>query len=647
MDITKLLKNIEKYLLIIGVAFFAVFVLPKFSSSFIVPKEIFGAIIISLALILCSARAIIKGETKFQLGKFDLVVIIFTLVYIIGAIFMTPNKMETFFYPGIVTFVIISALFYFLINQLSKKDKNNILIAIFFSGIFLSISTLFTQLGLYNQIPQLPAFMKSSTFNPLGGSLQSVIYLIAILPIGIIQVIKDKDYVRKIFFGVASAIIVLGATVLTIGLLPGKTGAIVLPTAQTSWEVAVETLKHSPILGVGPEGYATAFNLYRSVTYNQTSLWNTRFSSANNFYFTFITELGFAGLASLIILIIAIYRKIKRDLKKNIWEEISIVIILVSFALFPSAPSLIFLLMVLLAVFSESEEKTVGIAPTRIPSIIVATPIILGIVALGIFGTKAVVAEVTYEKSLVALTNNDAKGTYTLMTTATNENPYVDRYHASLAQIDMALATSIASQKTVSDADKTTITQLIQQAISEGKSTVTLNPNRSQNWEVLGQIYKSIMSFATGSDQFAIQTYTEAINLDPTNPNLRIELGGVYYTLGEYDNAIDAFKLAILAKSDLANAYYNLAIAYRDKKDYENAITEMNIVLTLVDKNSSDYTLAQSALADLEKNKPATTTTTTNGDQGSLTTPEKQTTVVKPPITLPQEATPPATTTQQ
>jgi tetratricopeptide (TPR) repeat protein len=147
------------------------------------------------------------------------------------------------------------------------------------------------------------------------------------------------------------------------------------------------------------------------------------------------------------------------------------------------------------------------------------------------------------------------------------------------------------------------------------------------------------MSFATGSDQFAIQTYTEAVALDPTDPNLRIELGGVYYALGEYSNAIDSFKLAILAKSDLANAHYNLAIAYRDNKDYNDAITEMNTVLTLVDKNSSDYTLAESTLADLQKNKPAATAS----GSGSLTTPEKQTTVVKPPITLPQEATPPAT----
>ncbi|HEY6001276.1 MAG TPA: translation initiation factor IF-3, partial [Anaeromyxobacter sp.] len=49
------------------------------------------------------------------------------------------------------------------------------------------------------------------------------------------------------------------------------------------------------------------------------------------------------------------------------------------------------------------------------------------------------------------------------------------------------------------------------------------------------------------------------------------------------------FTLAAAAKPDLANAHYNLAVAYRDKKETDKAITEMNTVLTLVQPNSQDY----------------------------------------------------------
>ena len=220
------------------------------------------------------------------------------------------------------------------------------------------------------------------------------------------------------------------------------------------------------------------------------------------------------------------------------------------------------------------------------------------------------------------------------------QNPYVDRYHASLAQVEMAIATSIANNKELTDTDRTNITQLISQAINEGKATVTLNQGRSGNWEILAQIYGNIMPFAQGADQFAIQTYTQAVALDPINPNLRIALGGIYYSLGRYDEAIDSFKLAIMTKPDYANSHYNLAIAYREKKDYDNAIAQMNTVLTLVTKDSPDYTLAQTTLADLEKSKPAAAKST--GTE-NLTPPQKQETIIKPPIELPKEATPPAT----
>ncbi len=636
----KTLKDIQKYLVLAGVLLFAIFTLPGFPSPYFVPKEILAVIIISLALIVSLIRSIMNGEIKFSIGKFDVGVILLTLAYLISSILATPNKMEAFFYPGFTTFVLISAIFYLLINQFTKRGKNSVLLALFASGILLSISVLFTGLGIFAKIPQLPGFMKDSAFNPIGSNLQSLVYLLALLPIGITQIIKEKDVIKKLFFGVASSVLIFGIVLLGVNMLPGKPQAPILPSMQTSWEIAVDTLKKSPLLGAGAGNYLSAFNLYRPIEYNSTNLWQVRFSSANNFYFTLITEVGIIGLAALVILLIGIYKKLTIEVKKQNWEVLSIVILLVVFALLPAAPSLIFLLMVLLAVFSSSEEKSVTIATNKIPSLIVATPIFLGIIAVAFFGSKAVAAEAAYKKSLDALVANDAKNTYDYMVKAEKLNPYVDRYHASLAQVEMALANSLAEKKDLTDDDRATITQLVQQAISEGKATVTLNMSRSGNWEVLAQIYRSIMSFAEGSDQFAIQTYTQAVALDPINPELRIALGGVYYALEDYDNAINAFQLATVAKPDHPNSHYNLAAAYAAKKDYDKAITEMETVMSLISKDSEDYKTAQTVLDQLKAQKPPTTESTSQ----NLTAPETvEDTNIEPPITLPSEATPPAT----
>ena len=72
-----------------------------------------------------------------------------------------------------------------------------------------------------------------------------------------------------------------------------------------------------PILGVGPGNYITAFNRYRPLTYNQGDLWAARFTTASNFYFTALTETGLLGAAGFILLLLAIFRFLRADIKQK------------------------------------------------------------------------------------------------------------------------------------------------------------------------------------------------------------------------------------------------------------------------------------------------------------------------------------------
>jgi cytochrome c-type biogenesis protein CcmH/NrfG len=249
---------------------------------------------------------------------------------------------------------------------------------------------------------------------------------------------------------------------------------------------------------------------------------------------------------------------------------------------------------------------------------------------------------------LNALAQNEAQKTYDIMREAINLNPYVDRYHATFARINLALANSIAVSAqqaaqgqegaTVSDQDRATITTLIQQSIAEAKSTVALNPLRAGNWEILGQTYRSIIPLAQGSDAFAAQSYRQAIALDPLNPNLRIALGGLYYAAGDYETAADIFQLAVSAKADHANARYNLAFALKETGNLDRAIQEMTAVLSLItDKESEDFRVAQQALSDMQAERE---TTAQAGQQ--LNPPQgAEEPVLEPPIELPEGSEPP------
>ncbi len=645
----KFIETLEKYLFYTLIAVFPVFTLTLFSNPYIIPKEVLLVGVVGVALVLWFVKAFVRGDAKFAIGKFDLGVLLVIIAYLLSTLIKTPNKMEAFLFPGTTTIVIAAGILYFLLNQLDVKGKLGLAYSLLISAVLLSLSVLFTEVNLFAKVPQLPALFKDPAFSTLGGVLPAIMYVGAIVPLTIGLILKEKEAVKKLFAGVCLAVMTLSLVVLVKNALPGSVQAPRFPDYGTSWAISIETLKQSPIWGVGPANYLSAFNVFRPVSYNNSDLWSVRFTTGSDLFMTIITELGFVGILAFAVLLWAIYKSIAKGFKFSFKPEVladllnkkSLILLLILMAIFPTTPILMFPLFVLLSLISKSEEKVINLGiSSKVAVVMSSLPVMIGLALLVFFGMQVLRAEVYFQKALNAVAVNDAKSTYNYMQLAVNTNTMVDRYHASFAQIDMALASSLANQKTVSDADKTTITQLIQQAINEGKSTIVLNSDRSGNWEILAQIYRSVMPYATGADQFAIQTYTQAIALDPTNPNLRISLGGVYYALGRYDDAIAAYKMAILAKSDLANAHYNLAIAYQSKKDYTNAIAEVNTVLTLVQKDSSDYTLAKTLLDSLQA-ASAKATAPTQGE--TLTSPQPiAPSNIKPPITLPQGATPPS-----
>jgi len=639
----KVVKIIEKILIYACVFLMALFVIPFLPASFILPRELLLAVSVILLLILWSVKLVLTGSLSFAKGKYDLPVLLITLAYLISAIFITPNKMEAFWLPGTATFVVASALLYFFTNQVSKEEKEGVAISLFFSGVIHSLLILLSTLGV----------LKAVAINTLGGTIPSIIFLVSILPLAVNFVLKNKNLAMKLFFSVSSIIIAFGLLISIKNTIPVKGQTLGLLDYNTSWQILVDTLKFSPILGSGPGNFVTAFSRFKPLAFNGSTFWASSFNASRNLYLTAITEAGFAVAIGLFLLLLTIY---KSDLKKRlvdikVWPLI--LYLLLAF-IFPVASFTTTLLFLLLALFSESNEKIFNVnflaqgegsassISSRLPSLIIALPVVLLALATAYFGSRYALAEYRFQEAVNAVGKNDAKVAVEKMAAAINLNPKVDRYRLSYSQINLAIAQNIASQKDLTETDKTNISSLIQTAIAEGKNVVSLNPTRADNWAFLANIYRSVMSFAQGADQFAIQTYTQAIALDPVNPNLRIALGGIYYALGQYDSAIESFKLATMAKPDLPNAHFNLGVAYRDKKDYTKALDEMNATMALVDKESADYKTVKDEIDKLEPLVKEIQAASTK--QGTLTAPQKAPEpVVQPPLELPKEATPPAT----
>jgi tetratricopeptide (TPR) repeat protein len=228
-----------------------------------------------------------------------------------------------------------------------------------------------------------------------------------------------------------------------------------------------------------------------------------------------------------------------------------------------------------------------------------------------LFKTYHVAVADFYHRLALSQANKNGTLTYQYLQKAEAMNPEVDLYRVDMAQTNFALANALAVQKGPSQAsasgsltaqDKSTIQTLLSQAINEGRVAVTLSPRSARNWEVLGSVYRNITGVAQNALAFSLDAYGKAIQLDPLNPALRVNVGGIYYSIKRYDLAARFFSDATNLKPDYANAYYNLSIAYRDGGDLQNATTVAQQLVTLLQKtpNTPDYKAASKYLADLK-----------------------------------------------
>jgi len=145
------------------------------------------------------------------------------------------------------------------------------------------------------------------------------------------------------------------------------------------------------------------------------------------------------------------------------------------------------------------------------------------------------------------------------------------------------------------------VSQLIQQSIREGKIAIQLDPGDVRNWEQLAVIYRALINVADGSKDWTITAYSEAIRRDPINPLLRLDLGGVFYSLKDWDNAIRTFQTAVSLKPDYANAYYNLALALEQAGKLTDAAKAMQAAVQNLDAKSPDYEAAVAKFEELAK----------------------------------------------
>lgn len=410
---------------------------------------------------------------------------------------------------------------------------------------------------------------------------------------------------------------------------------IQLPFA-ISWKVSASAFRDAPLLGTGPSTYLFNFTSYKPLEFNVLNYWNFTFDSAYNEFLQVWGTLGLLGLLSLTIICLVVLNNTRKALSLSSTADtdgshiitpslavgalIAILLLALHATTLVSVVAMIMVFATLMASQKNIRDRVMNLsmglkASTADDKQFDLLPVIVFVVFLVgaapvLYNAYNTVMADYYHRQALLQANKSGNATYTNLQKAETLNPYIDLYRIDMAQTNFALANAIATQKgpttanpkgSLTDQDRRTIQTLLSQSINEGRVAVALSPLSARNWEVLASIYRNITGVAQNALTFSLDAYGRAIQRDPLNPALRISVGGIYYQAKNYDLAIRFFTDAANLKPDNANAYFNLAIALRDKGDLNNAklVAEQAANLLSKNKDSQDFKIATALVKEI------------------------------------------------
>lgn len=615
---------------LITIALFPLFLLPITQNLFETNKFALLVVSTSALLILYAVRTIITKTLRFELLPLLTPLLLFGLIHFISPFISTPKNIVEPLMNRAGFFLVLGLFVTAAVNLIQeRKFIRQATYALIGSATALAIITLFQSFGfgLSSLINQLSGsnLANNLSFTPAGNIVALLSFLVPTVALSLVLAFTKTDAAEKVSLFILSAIIASAILVVAVYSLPGKESSLTLLPFQHGYSIAVDVLKQpkTAIFGTGTQSFSTAFNLYKPSAINLTPLWNVRFNMSSTEVLQLIATVGLLGLIAFIYILTSMLKLTKMATNSIQIRSLKVAAftIAILFFLVPGSYVLYFVFAVILGLWAmaakfaglesiHTAELTLNqqaTSPQTIRQIGIYIPSVLLIAVAGtalFFGGKAYAAEMTFKRALDAAINNDGIQTYNLQRDAILGNPYLARYRRSYASTNLALANAIAANKDISDSDRQNVAQLIQQSIREAKIAASLEPENVANWETLTAIYRALINAADGADQWTVAALAQAIQTDPVNPALRVELGGVYYSLGAYDQAIRLFQQATELKPDYANAYYNLSHAYLQKQDVVSAYDYMRQTLTLTAADSADYTKAKDELEALSQKLP-------------------------------------------
>jgi len=636
-------RGFLNYYLLLVLFLFPLFFFPFFRDPFVLGKNLFLVVSALLGLGIWAFSIWSNQENKIRISSLDGFFALLSL-FLTGYLFFLPGGSRydaLLTQPRIVSFWALTVLF-FLFGQAFSQEKPKFLIKVLgVSGALVALVNIVLFILPETRFPiTLGKAITIGTpiWSPTGSVLESIWLLAPLFVYLVVSLVKQVN--KKGVLGDWLSFILSG--VILVGLVVGVYQLIAQPIPwldlRTSWSVAAESFKRQPLFGVGPANFSQAFTVFKPASFNLTEWWATRFGRSSGVYLQWWTELGLVGLTFLLWLLFGLGKKVKEKslaLKLSWW-----MLLLLPFFL-PGGLIYFFLLFFWANLIVKRKEVTL---PS--PEItVLALSIVSGIIVLvsGYLSFRAFSSEYLFFRFVRGIAIGSAQDADYYKAVRQNRN--VVAYRLFRSQIDASVLTGMLTQaaqnqEELTEEQRANLSALAQEAINEAKAAAALKPGDVVVWENLANTYRQLINLAAEADQWTVSSYLQAISLDPTNPRLRVELGGVYYGFENYEAASRQFEIAANLKADYPNGWYNWAWALKQQDKLQSATEALQQAVFLVEVDTPDHQQATELLSGWQKELGEKNPVPTQAPQELIPPQPLPSPQIEEPIELPQEAAP-------
>lgn len=601
------MKQILKYYVRLFVALFPIFFLPivvdpyGFGKNWILLVSAMAGMVLYIVDLLIGKREEIKVNRLLSL-----LMLVLVWAWIGWWRMAVGVRMRSLVEVGGIGTLTGLVTWFFLWLQVTNKDESRVQLNwLTITGLVTAIVSIIVFVIPTSKLPinfpkNNPVISITSLWS-LTGSLMSEVMLIVFLVLEwikrLVAKLKNQNGSDYIVAAVITAVLVLVLGLDIYRIVKADYGNL---DGLSAWVIAVEVFKRSPLWGIGIGNFWQAFSSFRPASYNMTSVWASGFKYSSSGILQLWTELGIIGVGLLALMGAELVRQ-----KKN-YDLLRLVILGLAALFLPIYLLGLVLLMWLLA-NTVFEPKDMALKFKLGENGFNVAPYLMGVVVVGlsVFGGywmyRVLVGDIYMRQSLLAASKNEGGNTYNLQIKAIGMNPTLAEYRRMYSQTNLALASTILSNKDVKDEDKEKASVLIQQSVREAKAAIALDNLNPTYWSNLAGIYRQLIGVVDGSADWSFQAYQQAAALDPSNPLLKLDLGGLLYAANRFDEADRVFEQVVAVKQDFANGWYNWAYTAKGTGRLADAVQRLTQAVALVPVDSGDYEKASKELVDWKK----------------------------------------------